>query len=52
MANEKPLLAVLIDGDNASHKYAAAIFEEITSFGEAAVRRIYGDFTSPHLAGW
>jgi len=47
-----PLLAVLIDADNTSAAWADAIFEEIASLGEASVRRIYGDFTNPHLKGW
>ncbi len=45
-------LAVLIDADNTSHQTANAIFEEIASFGEASVRRIYGDFSSPQMKGW
>jgi uncharacterized LabA/DUF88 family protein len=52
MANDTPLLAVLIDADNTSHKHARAIFDEIASFGEASVRRIYGDFSSSHMKGW
>jgi uncharacterized LabA/DUF88 family protein len=53
MANDKtPLLAVLIDADNTSHKHARAIFDEIAGFGEASVRRIYGDFSSTHMKGW
>lgn len=47
-----PLLAVLIDADNSSPAWAEAIFEEIASFGEASVRRVYGDFTNPHLKNW
>ena len=47
-----PLLAVLIDGDNAPAKFAKAIFEEIASFGEASVRRVYGDFSSTNMKGW
>lgn len=47
-----PLLAVLIDADNSSASWAEAIFEEIASLGEASVRRLYGDFTNPHLKGW
>ncbi|NNU81295.1 NYN domain-containing protein [Halovulum dunhuangense] len=47
-----PLLAVLIDADNTSHKHAGAIFEEIATLGEASVRRIYGDFSSPAMKGW
>ena len=53
MATDKtPLLAVLIDADNTSHKHAKAIFDEIAGFGEASVRRIYGDFSSTHMKGW
>ena len=45
-------LAVLIDADNTSARYAQAIFEEIVKLGEANVRRIYGDFSRNRLAGW
>lgn len=37
-------LAVLIDADNASAQSIAAILEETTKFGEATVKRIYGNF--------
>ena len=47
-----PLLAVLIDADNSSPKWAEAIFEEIASLGEASVRRIYGDFSRAQMGGW
>ena len=39
-------LAVLIDADNTSARYAQPIFEEIVTLGEANVRRIYGDFSN------
>ncbi|MEQ8368656.1 MAG: NYN domain-containing protein [Roseicyclus sp.] len=52
MAHDTPLLAVLIDADNTSYKHAKAIFDEIAGFGEASVRRIYGDFSSSHMKGW
>lgn len=45
-------LAVLIDADNASSKIADGLFEEIARLGEASVRRIYGDFSSPRSRGW
>ncbi len=45
-------LAVLIDADNTSARYAQPIFEEIVTLGEANVRRIYGDFSNTQLAGW
>ena len=47
-----PNLAVLIDADNTSARYAQAIFEEIVKLGAANVRRIYGDFSGSRLAGW
>jgi hypothetical protein len=52
MAERRPLLAVLIDGDNTSPRHAPAIFEEIAGMGEASVRRVYGDFSSPQMNGW
>ena len=45
-------LAVLIDADNTSARYATAIFDEIASLGEANVRRIYGDFSGARLGAW
>lgn len=45
-------LAVLIDADNTSARYAKEIFDEIAKFGEANVRRIYGDFADDRLKGW
>src|SRR4029453_11288142 len=44
--------AVLIDADNTSSRIVAGLFEEIAPFGEASVRRIYGDFSSPRLKSW
>jgi uncharacterized LabA/DUF88 family protein len=53
MADKRPeRLAVLIDADNISCKIADLLFEEVAKIGEAAVRRIYGDFSSSSLAGW
>ncbi|GAA4221286.1 NYN domain-containing protein [Sagittula sp. NFXS13] len=52
MPKDTRLLAVLIDGDNASPKYAKSLFEEIASMGEASVRRVYGDFASQQMNGW
>lgn len=49
---DAPLIAVLIDAENASAKNAEALFKEIATLGEAAVRRIYGDFSSPQMKSW
>jgi hypothetical protein len=43
---------VLIDADNTSPQIAGGLFEEVAKFGEASVRRIYGDFSGPHLRSW
>lgn len=49
---DRPLYAVLIDADNIPAKYAPAILKEITSFGEPALRRVYGDWSSGQLRSW
>jgi uncharacterized protein (TIGR00288 family) len=45
-------LAVLIDGDNVPSKYIKEMMEEITKYGTPTIKRIYGDWTKPHLAKW
>jgi len=52
MAREQKLLAVLIDADNIPAKYAADILREITTYGEPALRRVYGDWSSASLGNW
>ena len=48
----RALLAVLIDGENASPRHARAVFDTAGKIGAAAVRRIYGDFSKGRLASW
>lgn len=50
--NHQRKLAVLIDGDNAAASGAGELFAEIAKYGTASVRRIYGDWSKPHLGGW
>lgn len=52
--SEEPTLrlAVLIDADNASASVIDGLLAEIARFGEATVKRIYGDFTSPTSSQW
>lgn len=52
MKHDLPVFALLIDADNVSKEAIAPIIEEITRHARIAVRRVYGDFTTPHLAGW
>ena len=49
---ERPLYAVLIDADNIPAKYASAVLKEVTTFGEPALRRVYGDWSSGRLNTW
>jgi len=45
-------LAVLIDADNAQAAVIEGLLAEIARFGEATVKRIYGDFTAPASSSW
>lgn len=45
-------LAVLIDGDNIPSAYVEEMMEEITKYGNPTIKRIYGDWTKPHLSKW
>jgi uncharacterized LabA/DUF88 family protein len=45
-------LALLIDADNASPKIVGGLLAEVAKYGVASVRRVYGDWTRPNLAGW
>jgi len=49
-----PRLAVLIDADNTFNVIPIIdeLFEEISKFGDASVRRIYGDWTQQQLGKW
>ena len=49
-----PRLAVLIDADNTFNVIPVIdeLFEEISKFGDASVRRIYGDWTQNKLIRW
>lgn len=45
-------LAVLIDADNAQAAVIEALLAEVARFGDATVRRIYGDFTASTSRAW
>lgn len=51
---DNPRLAVLIDADNTFNVIPIIdeLFEEISKFGDASVRRIYGDWTNTQLSKW
>ena len=51
--NENNLrLAVLIDADNAPRNSIKGIMEEVAIYGTPTLKRIYGDWTNPCVAGW
>ncbi|EAZ80113.1 NYN domain-containing protein [Algoriphagus machipongonensis] len=52
MRDNKFNIAVLIDGDNASAKLIKEILEEVSKYGKATIRRIYGDWTTPQMNSW
>lgn len=56
MINDKnnPRLAVLIDADNTFPviDIIDELFEEISKFGDASIKRIYGDWTTEKLKNW
>ncbi len=52
MDNIKFNIAVLIDGDNAQPKLIKEILEEVSKYGKATIRRIYGDWTQTNMKGW
>ena len=45
-------LAVLIDGDNIPSAHVKEMMEEIAKYGNPTLKRIYGDWTNPHLSKW
>ncbi|MFT4734798.1 MAG: uncharacterized LabA/DUF88 family protein [Algoriphagus sp.] len=45
-------LAVLIDGDNIPSSQVKEMMEEIAKYGNPTIKRIYGDWTKPHLSKW
>jgi len=52
MVNEKNNIAILIDCDNVSYRYAEDIFNDISKYGTVNIRRAYGDWKDKKLIGW
>jgi uncharacterized LabA/DUF88 family protein len=52
LPNGNAHLAVLIDADNADASIIEPLLAEISKFGVASVKRIYGDWTTPQLGSW
>ena len=51
MKNEMRI-ALLIDGDNAQASLIKEIIAEVSKYGKATIRRIYGDWTSSGMNSW
>ncbi len=52
MENNEKRLAVLIDSENVSSKYIKYILDEISNYGVATYKRIYGDWTNKTAPRW
>ncbi|WP_413533208.1 NYN domain-containing protein [Empedobacter brevis] len=52
MKETKFNIAILIDGDNAQPKLLKETIEEVSKYGKATIRRIYGDWTSQTMSSW
>ena len=50
--NSRYAVAVLIDGDNTSFEKMEDIMSFVSRYGDAVVRRIYGDWTRKALSAW
>jgi uncharacterized LabA/DUF88 family protein len=49
---EELRLAVLIDADNIPYSNVKGMMEEIAKYGTPTFKRIYADWTKPHVSGW
>lgn len=51
-SNSELRLAVLIDADNVPSSNLKEMMEEVAKYGTPTFRRIYGDWTKPHVTRW
>ncbi len=52
MAFDRPLIAVLIDAENARAAYIPDVMNKVAELGRVTVCRAYGDWTTPQLTPW
>lgn len=45
-------LALMIDGDNAQPALMSQVMAELEPHGSITIRRVYGDWSKPHMAHW
>jgi hypothetical protein len=48
----RPRLALLIDAENVSASYLPVILQAVQGHGDANIRRVFGNWAAPGLAGW
>lgn len=49
---ENKRVAVFIDAENISAKYASRLIEEAANYGDVIVRRVFADWSSPNVQAW
>lgn len=49
---ENNRVAVFIDAENVSAKYADRLLQEAANYGDVIVRRVFADWSSPNVAAW
>ncbi len=49
---EDKKIAVLIDAENVSGKYIKLILDEVSNYGTATYKRLYGDFQTASVKAW
>lgn len=52
MAENQPLLALLIDGENAQPSLIPHILEAVGKYGKISIPDVYGDFSRDQLKSW
>lgn len=50
--SEEHKIAVLIDAENVSNKYVKLIMDEVSNYGIATYKRVYGDYSNSSVSGW
>ncbi|MBR3863718.1 MAG: NYN domain-containing protein [Clostridia bacterium] len=49
---ENKKVAVFIDAENISARFADKIFAEASTYGDVIIRRVYADWSSPNVQAW
>lgn len=50
--SEEHKIAVLIDAENVSNKYVKLIMDEVSNYGIATYKRVYGDYSNSSVSAW